>query len=128
MGWSPYTDLERPPLSQAALRRALVVDGGVWTGLDYRPRTGSTNADVAAAARAGAPEGYVVVADEQTAGRGRLERVVAVAAARRDRDQRPAAPGSGRPGPRLVTRSDVRVRTIAAARRRGAGRGRTPAQ
>ncbi len=75
MGWSPYTDLERPPLSQVALRRALVVDGGVWTGLDYRPRTGSTNADVAAAARAGAAEGYVVVADEQTAGRGRLERV-----------------------------------------------------
>ena len=75
MGWSPYTDLERPPLSQVALRRALVVDGGVWTGLDYRPRTGSTNADVAAAARAGAPEGYVVVTDEQTAGRGRLDRV-----------------------------------------------------
>jgi BirA family transcriptional regulator, biotin operon repressor / biotin---[acetyl-CoA-carboxylase] ligase len=74
MGWSPYTDLERPPLSQVALRRALVVDGGVWTGLDYRPRTGSTNADVVAAARAGTAEGYIVVADEQTAGRGRLER------------------------------------------------------
>jgi BirA family transcriptional regulator, biotin operon repressor / biotin---[acetyl-CoA-carboxylase] ligase len=75
MGWSPYTDLERPPLSQVALRRALVVDGGLWTGVDYRPRTGSTNADVVTAARAGAAEGYVVVADEQTAGRGRLERV-----------------------------------------------------
>jgi BirA family biotin operon repressor/biotin-[acetyl-CoA-carboxylase] ligase len=75
MGWSPYTDLERPPLSEVALRRALVVEGGVWTGLDYRPRTGSTNADVAAAARSGATEGYVVVADEQTAGRGRMERV-----------------------------------------------------
>ena len=75
MGWSPYNDLERPPLSQVALRRALVVDGGLWTGVDYRPRTGSTNADVVAAAWAGAPEGYVVVADEQTAGRGRLERV-----------------------------------------------------
>lgn len=75
MGWSPYTDLERPPLSQAALRRALLVDGGVWTDLDYRSRTGSTNADVVAAARAGVAEGYVAVADEQTAGRGRLERV-----------------------------------------------------
>jgi BirA family biotin operon repressor/biotin-[acetyl-CoA-carboxylase] ligase len=75
MGWSPYTDLERPPLSQVALRRALVVDGGLWTGVDYRPRTGSTNADVVAAARAGVAEGYVVVADEQTSGRGRLERV-----------------------------------------------------
>jgi BirA family biotin operon repressor/biotin-[acetyl-CoA-carboxylase] ligase len=36
--------------------------------------TGSTNADVAAAARAGEPEGFVLVADEQTAGRGRLGR------------------------------------------------------
>lgn len=36
--------------------------------------TGSTNADVAAAARAGEPDGYVLVADEQTAGRGRLGR------------------------------------------------------
>lgn len=36
--------------------------------------TGSTNSDVAAAARAGEPEGYVLVADEQTAGRGRLGR------------------------------------------------------
>jgi BirA family biotin operon repressor/biotin-[acetyl-CoA-carboxylase] ligase len=36
--------------------------------------TGSTNADAADAARAGAAEGYVVVADEQTLGRGRLGR------------------------------------------------------
>ena len=36
--------------------------------------TGSTNADVLERARAGAPEGTVVVADEQTAGRGRLGR------------------------------------------------------
>ncbi len=34
----------------------------------------STNAVVAARARAGAPEGLVVVAEHQTAGRGRLER------------------------------------------------------
>ncbi len=74
MGWSPYTDMERPPLSEGALRRALVTPDGLWTALDYRPRTGSTNADVVAAARDGAAEGYVVVADEQTAGRGRLGR------------------------------------------------------
>ncbi len=36
--------------------------------------TGSTNADVLAMARDGAPEGTVVVADEQTAGRGRQGR------------------------------------------------------
>lgn len=36
--------------------------------------TGSTNADVAARAREGAPEGFVLVADHQTAGRGRLDR------------------------------------------------------
>ena len=36
--------------------------------------TGSTNADVAAVARAGAPEGTVHVTSHQTAGRGRLDR------------------------------------------------------
>ncbi|MFW6091869.1 MAG: biotin--[acetyl-CoA-carboxylase] ligase, partial [Actinomycetota bacterium] len=36
--------------------------------------TGSTNADVAAAAAAGEAEGYVLVADRQIAGRGRLGR------------------------------------------------------
>ncbi len=36
--------------------------------------TGSTNADVLELARAGAPEGTVLVADEQTAGRGRQGR------------------------------------------------------
>lgn len=36
--------------------------------------TGSTNADVAAAARDGAAEGYAVVASHQSAGRGRLDR------------------------------------------------------
>ena len=36
--------------------------------------TGSTNADVAAAARSGAAEGLAIVADHQQAGRGRLDR------------------------------------------------------
>jgi BirA family transcriptional regulator, biotin operon repressor / biotin---[acetyl-CoA-carboxylase] ligase len=71
---SPYADLERPPLSERALRRALIIDGGFWTDLRYVHVTGSTNADVAAAARAGAPEGLIVIADEQTTGRGRLDR------------------------------------------------------
>ena len=36
--------------------------------------TGSTNADVLGLARDGAPEGIVLLADHQTAGRGRLDR------------------------------------------------------
>lgn len=36
--------------------------------------TGSTNADLLARARAGEPAGFVLLADHQTAGRGRLER------------------------------------------------------
>jgi BirA family biotin operon repressor/biotin-[acetyl-CoA-carboxylase] ligase len=36
--------------------------------------TGSTNGDVVAAAKEGEPEGYVLVADQQTAGKGRLGR------------------------------------------------------
>ena len=38
------------------------------------PETTSTNADLLALARSGAPEGVVLVADHQTAGRGRLDR------------------------------------------------------
>lgn len=44
-----------------------------WT-VRYRPRVGSTNDVASEAGRGGAPEGLVVVADEQTAGRGRLDR------------------------------------------------------
>jgi BirA family biotin operon repressor/biotin-[acetyl-CoA-carboxylase] ligase len=71
---SPYARLDRPPLVTAALRRALVRPGELWTAVEVREQTGSTNADVAAAARAGTPEGLVVVAERQTAGRGRLDR------------------------------------------------------
>jgi BirA family transcriptional regulator, biotin operon repressor / biotin---[acetyl-CoA-carboxylase] ligase len=71
---SPYSDLERPPLRETALRRGLLRPGGLWTDLRYLANTGSTNADAAAAARQGAPEGLLIVADEQTQGRGRLAR------------------------------------------------------
>jgi BirA family biotin operon repressor/biotin-[acetyl-CoA-carboxylase] ligase len=71
---SPYRDLDRPPLSAPALRRALVVPGGLWSDIVVTAETGSTNADVAAAARSGAAEGLVVVAERQTTGRGRLDR------------------------------------------------------
>ena len=71
---SPWSALERPPLRAQALRRALVDGEGIWTDLQVTASTGSTNADVAEAARAGAPEGLIVATDEQTAGRGRLGR------------------------------------------------------
>jgi BirA family biotin operon repressor/biotin-[acetyl-CoA-carboxylase] ligase len=71
---SPYTDLERPPLPARALQRALLLPGGLWQRLDVLAETGSTNADVAAAARSGAAEGLIVVAEQQVSGRGRRDR------------------------------------------------------
>jgi BirA family biotin operon repressor/biotin-[acetyl-CoA-carboxylase] ligase len=71
---SPYTDLGRPPLPIRSLRRALIVPGGLWSRLEVRAETGSTNADAADAARRGEPEGLIVVAEQQTAGRGRRDR------------------------------------------------------
>ncbi|ARQ72233.1 biotin--[acetyl-CoA-carboxylase] ligase [Streptomyces marincola] len=71
----PWSDLDRPPLRERALRQALAGPGGPWTRLDVTPRTGSTNADLAAAARAGdARPGTVLIAEEQHSGRGRLDR------------------------------------------------------
>lgn len=54
--------------------RPPVTDGGLWRDVTVVPQTGSTNADLLEAARAGAAEGLVLVAEEQTAGRGRLGR------------------------------------------------------
>ncbi|MFE5535192.1 biotin--[acetyl-CoA-carboxylase] ligase [Streptomyces sp. NPDC056492] len=68
-----WSSLERPPLGAAALERALVTDGGLWTSVEVVAATGSTNTDLAARA-ARLPEGAVLVAEEQTAGRGRLDR------------------------------------------------------
>lgn len=74
MTHSRWSDLERPPLNAAALRRAVVLPQTLWTSLDVVEATGSTNVDLAARAERGAPEGAVLVAEEQTAGRGRLDR------------------------------------------------------
>lgn len=71
---SPYSDLTRPPLNQAALQRALVRPGGLWSTITVVDRTGSTNADLAQAARTGAQEGVVLIAEGQFSGRGRLGR------------------------------------------------------
>src|SRR5204862_1255768 len=64
----------RAPLDQAALRRALVRPGGLWRDLEVVESTGSTNADLLARALAGEPEGAVLAAEEQRAGRGRMGR------------------------------------------------------
>ncbi|MFD3726513.1 biotin--[acetyl-CoA-carboxylase] ligase [Streptomyces sp. NPDC058671] len=69
----PWSDLDRPPLNTAALRRALVLPDGLWTSLDVVTTTGSTNSDLAARADE-LPGGTVLVAEEQTSGRGRLDR------------------------------------------------------
>ena len=69
-----WSDLDRPPLNAAALQRAIVTPDGFWTELTVVERTGSTNSDLAARAKAGAAEGAVLVAEEQSAGRGRLDR------------------------------------------------------
>ncbi|GHG18963.1 biotin--[acetyl-CoA-carboxylase] ligase [Streptomyces zaomyceticus] len=69
----PWSDLDRPPLNAPALRRALVLPDGLWTSLDVVTTTGSTNSDLAARADE-LPEGAVLVAEEQTSGRGRLDR------------------------------------------------------
>jgi BirA family biotin operon repressor/biotin-[acetyl-CoA-carboxylase] ligase len=72
---SRWSDLDRPPFNAAALRRALVREGSLWSGVEIAQRTGSTNTDlVALAAEGKAAEGAVLVAEEQTAGRGRLDR------------------------------------------------------
>ncbi|SFB87579.1 biotin--[acetyl-CoA-carboxylase] ligase [Streptomyces aidingensis] len=71
----PWSDLERPPLNAAALRRALVTEDGLWTRLEVAGITGSTNADLRERAREGhAAAGSVLIAEEQTQGRGRLGR------------------------------------------------------
>jgi len=74
MTGSPYTDLSRPPLREAVLSRGLVVSDGLWTEVRVVAETGSTNADLAEAARSGAGQGLVLIAERQRAGRGRLDR------------------------------------------------------
>jgi BirA family transcriptional regulator, biotin operon repressor / biotin---[acetyl-CoA-carboxylase] ligase len=64
----------RAPLDANALSRTLVRPGGLWRSVTATGVTGSTNADLLAAAAGGAPEGSVLTAEAQTAGRGRMGR------------------------------------------------------
>ena len=68
------TAAERAPLDGAALAGALVRPGGFWRAVEVTAVTGSTNADLLERAAGGAPEGSVLVAEAQTAGRGRMGR------------------------------------------------------
>ncbi|MBC9735483.1 biotin--[acetyl-CoA-carboxylase] ligase [Nocardioides sp. zg-578] len=64
---------ERPSLDETVLS-ALSPDLVPGVSVEVVDRAESTNAVVAERARAGAPEGLVVVTEHQTAGRGRLDR------------------------------------------------------
>jgi BirA family biotin operon repressor/biotin-[acetyl-CoA-carboxylase] ligase len=68
-------DRLRPALDPAALRAALVGTGLGWRQLDVVAQTGSTNADLLARAASGVDiDGAVLIAEHQTAGRGRQGR------------------------------------------------------
>lgn len=60
--------------SRSAALSVLLDRFTLWSPVEWVETTGSTNADLSALARAGAPEGTVRIADEQTSGRGRLAR------------------------------------------------------
>jgi len=64
----------REPLSGAGLSADLLAGSHLYTSVEVVGQTGSTNADLLAAARSGAAGGAVLIAEEQTAGRGRLDR------------------------------------------------------
>jgi BirA family transcriptional regulator, biotin operon repressor / biotin---[acetyl-CoA-carboxylase] ligase len=67
-------DRDVPPLDEAELR-AEAIDAG-WRRLDVVAQTGSTNADLLARAESGIDiGGAVLIAEHQTAGRGRHSRV-----------------------------------------------------
>lgn len=67
-------DTQRPPLSAANVRGALLRPGGLWREITVLNEVGSTNTDLLEAAAAGAAEGTVLAAEVQTAGRGRMGR------------------------------------------------------
>jgi BirA family biotin operon repressor/biotin-[acetyl-CoA-carboxylase] ligase len=64
----------RAPLDAASLRSRAVRPGALWREIEVVESTGSTNADLLARALRGEPEGAVLAAEEQRAGRGRMGR------------------------------------------------------
>ncbi|WP_210435464.1 biotin--[acetyl-CoA-carboxylase] ligase [Saccharopolyspora sp. ASAGF58] len=63
-----------PVLLDGERLRARLVDGGPFAALDVVTTTGSTNTDLVAAAGRGAADRTVLIAEEQHAGRGRMQR------------------------------------------------------
>lgn len=70
-----FDDLRRPPLDRGALAAALTREGSLWRRVEVVEESASTNAAVAERARHGEAPGLVLVAEHQSAGRGRLDRV-----------------------------------------------------
>ncbi|MGH3797444.1 MAG: biotin--[acetyl-CoA-carboxylase] ligase [Pseudonocardiaceae bacterium] len=68
------SDPSRPPLDAVVLRQALVAPAGSYAALDVAASLPSTNTALVAAAKDGAPDRTVLVAEHQTAGRGRAAR------------------------------------------------------
>jgi BirA family biotin operon repressor/biotin-[acetyl-CoA-carboxylase] ligase len=62
------------PIEQAVLARELIRTDSLWRSVEVVAETGSTNADLAAQARAGRAPGAVLITDYQSAGRGRQGR------------------------------------------------------
>jgi BirA family biotin operon repressor/biotin-[acetyl-CoA-carboxylase] ligase len=63
-----------PPLDAAEITGRAVSPGSLWREVRVVAETGSSNADLLAAAQDGAAEGTVLVAEAQTGARGRLGR------------------------------------------------------
>lgn len=61
-------------LRAESVRASVLAGSALWSRVSVVAETGSTNADLIESARAGAPEGTVLVAELQNAGRGRLGR------------------------------------------------------
>lgn len=64
----------KPSIDAEWLADQVVSPATPWTQVDTVATTGSTNADLAAAARSGAASGAVLVSDHQSTGRGRFAR------------------------------------------------------
>jgi len=62
------------PIDEARLRKALLRENSPWADLRVVDEAGSTNLDLIAHAQGGAPSGSVLIANFQSAGRGRRGR------------------------------------------------------